>query len=76
MPKEFADALIARAEKAKDGPWESFPATVFLSTKRNGNRSHFERYYFTRRVRLTDLVLGECVEGKGRFLDESSTASG
>jgi hypothetical protein len=27
-------------------------------------------YYFRRRNRLTDLVLGECVEGKGRFLDD------
>jgi hypothetical protein len=70
VPKEFADALIARAEKANGAPWESFPAAVFLDYKRNGNRSHFERYYFTRRGRLADLVLGECIEGKGRFLDE------
>src|SRR6202046_1535698 len=70
VPKEFADALIARAEKATGAPWEALPAAVFLEYKRNGNRSHFERYYFTRRTRLLDLVLGECVEGKGRFLDE------
>jgi hypothetical protein len=70
VPKEFADALIARAEKAKGAPWESFPAMIFMEYKTNGNRSHFESYYFRRRVRLTDLVLGECVEGKGRFLDE------
>jgi hypothetical protein len=70
VPKEFADALIARAEKATGAPWESFPATIFMEYKTSGNRSHFESYYFRRRVRLTDLVLGECVEGKGRFLDE------
>jgi Heparinase II/III-like protein len=70
IPKEIADAIVARAEKINGTEWESFPATVFLDYKRNGNRSHFERYYFTRRVRLTDLALGECVEGKGRFLDE------
>lgn len=70
VPKEIADTTLARAEKANGPAWESFPATVFLEYKRNGNRSHFERYYFTRRSRLTDLVLGECVEGKGRFLDQ------
>jgi hypothetical protein len=70
LPRDFVDALIARAEKGTGTPWESFPATTFLEYKRNGNRSHFERYYMTRRNRLTDLVLGECVEGKGRFLDE------
>jgi len=70
VPKEFADALIARAEKATGAPWESFPAMIFMEFKTNGNRSHFEGYYFRRRNRLADLVLGECVEGKGRFLDE------
>ena len=70
VPGEIADAVIGRAEKIKGTEWESFPATVFLEYKRDGNRSHFERYYLTRRVRLNDLVLGECVEGKGRFLDE------
>ena len=70
IPKEFADAMVARAENAKGAPWESFPATVFLEFKRDGNRSHFERYYFDRRTRLADLVLGECVECKGRFIDE------
>jgi len=70
VPKEIANAIVARAEKAKGAPWKSLPATVFLEFKREGNRSHFERYYFVRRARLADLVLGECVEGGGRFLGE------
>jgi Heparinase II/III-like protein len=70
VPKQIADITIARGEKIKGTSWEAFPATVFLEYKRNGNRSHFERYYFTRRSRLTDLVLAECVEGRGRFLDD------
>jgi hypothetical protein len=70
VSREVADAAVARAEKIRGTIWESLPATVFLEYKRNGNRSHYESYYFTRRVRLLDLVLGECVEGKGRFLDE------
>ncbi len=68
--REVAAAAVARAEKIKGTEWESLPATVFLEYKRNGNRSHFESYYFTRRTRLLDLVLGECVEGRGRFIDE------
>jgi hypothetical protein len=70
IPQDVAGALIHRAELALGTPWESFPATVFLEYKKNGNRSHFERYFFARRMRLGDLVLGECVEGKGRFIDE------
>jgi Heparinase II/III-like protein len=68
--KEVADKAVGRAEKVKGTAWEALPATVFLEYKRNGNRSRFERYFFTRRQRLMDLVLGECVDGKGRFLDE------
>lgn len=70
VPKEISAVTIARAEKIHGTAWEAFPATVFLEYKRNGNRSHFERYYLTRRSRLTDLVLAECVEGQGRFLDD------
>jgi len=70
VPKAIADAIVGRAEAIKGTEWESLPATVFMDYGRNGNRSHYERYYFTRRVRLNDLALGECIEGKGRFLDE------
>jgi hypothetical protein len=68
--KEVAEKAVARAEKINGTVWETLPATVFLEYKRTGNRSHFESHFFTRRTRLLDLVLGECVEGKGRFLDE------
>ena len=37
---------------------------------RNGNRSRYETPYFKRRRRLGILVLAECWEGQGRFLDE------
>lgn len=70
VPREIADAAVARAEKIRGTTWESLPATVFLEYKRNGNRSHFEHLYMKRRVRLLDLVLGECVQGSGQFLDE------
>jgi hypothetical protein len=70
VPQGIANATIERAEKIKGTEWKAFPATVFLEYKRTGNRQHFEHYYFTRRSRLTDLVLAECVEGSGRFLDD------
>ena len=70
VPREVADAAVARAEKIRGTKWESLPATTFLEYKRDGNRSHFESYYLDRRVRLCDLVLGECVQGRGKFLDE------
>jgi hypothetical protein len=70
VPRDISDAVIQRADKALEGPWESIPAEIFLDFKRNGNRSRFEHFYFIRRQRLTDLVLGECIQAKGRYLDE------
>ena len=37
---------------------------------RDGNRTRFEAIYFLRRTVLGSLVLAECIEGKGRFLDD------
>lgn len=70
VPRDTANTIIQRAEAGLGLEWTLIPATVLLEFKRSGNRNHFEHFYFLRRQRLTDLVLGECVEGKGRFLDE------
>lgn len=70
LPEVPRKSLIEAAEKALPGEWTFLPATVFLEYARNGNRSHFERLQFSRRERLRELVMGECAEGKGRFIDE------
>ena len=41
-----------------------------LEYARNGNRSRFEAARDRRRNKLQSLVVAECVEGKGRFVDE------
>ena len=65
----FRAPLIISGEERLKSAWSSAPATLFLEFKRNGNRSHYERVHFARREYLRDLVLAECIEGKGRFLD-------
>lgn len=63
-------AIVMRnGEKALAEPMTSLPATLYLGYAREGNRGRFEGPYFDRRRRLHDLVLAECVEGKGRFQD-------
>jgi hypothetical protein len=46
------------------------PATVFLEYARDGNRSHYEAIRNARRGALYALLFAECVEAKGRFLDD------
>lgn len=70
LPDLVKKAHIQRAEKHLNGEWETPKASVFMEYVRNGNRSNFQRISFGRRTQLAELVLGECMEGKGRFLDD------
>ncbi len=70
LPSVVREDLIANGEKYLGYDWPALPATLFLEFARNGNRSHYEKVHFARRGALTALVIAECVEGKGRFLDD------
>ncbi|UCD00290.1 MAG: heparinase II/III family protein [Phycisphaerales bacterium] len=48
---------------------QTLPATVYLQYKRVGNRSNYEGLWKKRRTMLHCLVVAECIEGRGRFLD-------
>ena len=70
LPAETRSALVQRAEKRLGHHWEPLPATLFLEFRRNGNRTRYQQPHFARRRALADLVLGECAEGQGRFIDD------
>ena len=69
-PADIRAAIVARAEADQKAGWKALLATTFLDYKRNGNRSRFEADSFGRRAMLQHLILAECLEGKGRFVDE------
>ncbi|GAK72493.1 hypothetical protein RRU01S_26_00200 [Agrobacterium rubi TR3 = NBRC 13261] len=62
--------LIDAAVKALGESWSIILASDYMEYTQNGNRSRFEALYFARRLKLNALVLGECIEGEGRFLAE------
>jgi len=70
VPGDIRDAMIGRAEADQKEGWQALLATRFLEFKRNGNRSRFEADSFGRRAMVEQLVLAECLEGKGRFVDD------
>lgn len=70
LPENLQAALLDRGQEILNTPWESLPASVFLEFSRTGDRTDYEQHYFLRRRRLCDVVLAECIENKGRFLDE------
>lgn len=69
LPADLRAAMIATGEKRLTESWEVLRVSVQLGYVRRGNRSDFETLQFARRNRLHDLVLAECAEHRGRFLD-------
>ncbi|MEZ4659444.1 MAG: hypothetical protein R2911_17940 [Caldilineaceae bacterium] len=70
LPATLRQAKVAQAEPLLGAEWPSLPATLFLEFARNGNRRNYEIAHFERRGRLGTLVIAECIEAQGRFLDD------
>jgi len=70
LPAKVREGHIAEGEKLLNCDWQTPKASVFLEYVRNGNRSRYEAISFGRREQLGQLVIAECIEGKGRFMDD------
>jgi len=70
LPAEVRAATIAQGEKLLGYMWPALPAALYMDFTRTGNRSRYEGPYFARRHALESLVTAECVEGKGRLVDD------
>jgi len=70
VPDSVRQGLIERGEASLGCAWHELSANLFLEYARMGNRSRYEALHFDRRYRLADLVLAECAQGMGRFLDD------
>ena len=67
---ETRAAFVADGEKNLNHTYEALSATLFLSYARVGNRSNYERGRNANLAALQALTYAECVENKGRFLDD------
>ncbi len=75
IPRYLRDAVLTEGEKVQSflsgkEQWPALLASDYLLFSRTGNRVRFEDRYFKRRNRLTLLVLAECIEHEGRFVDD------
>lgn len=70
LPEQLRKKLIAQGEACLGYAYPPIHATDFMAFKRTGNRVNFEDIYFGRRYALNSLVLAECIEKRGRFLDD------
>ena len=60
---------ISQGEKFLSFLWKSVDATSFLNFYRTGDRTENETQNFSKRKALGALILAECFEYQGRFLD-------
>ena len=70
QPETLKFRLITAGERFLKEDWASLPASVFLEYTRTGDRGNYQELVFGRRKKLAGLVMAECLEGKGRFLDQ------
>lgn len=66
---KLSKELLLQAEQALLREMPLLTASLYLDFSRTGARKRFEDAYFGRRIRLNMLVLAECIERKGRFMD-------
>ncbi|WP_244617969.1 heparinase II/III family protein [Rhizobium sp. RU35A] len=69
LPEDTRRTLITKGEDALQQPWPQLLATDYRAYVDKGDRARFEALYFDRRLKLNHLVLAECAEGEGRFVD-------
>lgn len=70
LPDSIRKAHIIRGEERLGYEWPPVLAVRFLDFVRTGDREHYQQISFGRRRALVELAIAECMEGKGRFLDD------
>ncbi len=73
LPENVSRAAITAAVSCLGKPleqiWPPLPASLYMECSRNDNRIRYEASYFRRRDSLKRLVIAECIEDEGRFVD-------
>lgn len=70
LPQELKNNLISQGEKFLEFNWPPLLASNYMNFKRTGNRISYQEPFYARRTALGSLVVAECIENKGRFLDQ------
>ena len=70
LPDDLRTDLTAQGEKYLNYSYPHIRAVDYMAFCRTGNRVDYETLFFSRRYVLNILVSAECIEHKGRFLDD------
>ncbi|MDR0395213.1 MAG: heparinase II/III-family protein [Tannerella sp.] len=67
---EWKSEFIRRGEKQADYEWSVVKATDYIEFERSGNRRIMEDPFGRNNNAISDLLMAELAEGKGRFVDQ------
>ena len=70
VPQSRRQFYISNAQRLKGQEWPSLSAIRYMDFSRDGNRSRYEAMHFTRRNRIFTLMLAECFEGNGEYIED------
>jgi hypothetical protein len=69
LDSKLQSKLITLGETYLDYHFTALSATSFMEFTRTGNRTNYEELYFNKRRAINALVIAECIENNGRFMD-------
>jgi hypothetical protein len=70
LPASVRKGYLAEGKAVAAKAWPQLLAVRYMDFARSGNRSRYAAGYFERRRRIVALLIAECIEAQGRFLDE------
>jgi hypothetical protein len=70
LPPSLKKFWIDRGESKLNYCWPTITATLYMDYSRTGNRTGYDTVSWRRRQDLASLVVAECIENQGRFMDD------
>ncbi|MFD1677825.1 heparinase II/III domain-containing protein [Alicyclobacillus fodiniaquatilis] len=70
IPQHVKDYWLQKGLSKLNHAWPTITATQYMDYSRTGNRSRYEQLSWTRRQDLAALIIAECIENEGRFMDD------
>lgn len=70
LPTYLKKFWIDKGERKLNYSWPTITATQYMDYSRTGNRIRYDTVSWQRRQDLASLVVAECIENQGRFMDD------
>jgi hypothetical protein len=70
LPPRLRKFWIDKGEGKLNYSWPTITATQYMDYTRTGNRVRYDTVSWKRREDLASLVVAECIENQGRFMDD------